>query len=211
MNEVFVITRPGESETMIKKSRFIGNAFYIDSPDEAARCLSEIKARHYDAKHHVYAYALMNGQVKYSDNGEPQGTAGLPMLNIIQKRQIQNVIVIVTRYFGGILLGASGLLRAYSEACKLALDDACSAPLVTYNAYQIECTYSDYQLLQHYLMKQGYDVNEPVFADNVVFKSEFPDEAAQSVLKQMHEITLGRSSVSDLGTILKVKKGKTTD
>ena len=119
MKEFFTIKENIETEIVEKRSRFIANIFYVESKEEAQEKVQEIRKKYYDARHNCYAYSVVeNNNVvqKSSDDGEPSGTAGEPILNVINKNKLQNVIIIVTRYFGGVLLGAGGLIRAYSNA-----------------------------------------------------------------------------------------------
>lgn len=116
------------AEIVEKKSKFIANLYYIKSKDEAEEIINSIRKKYYDARHNCYAYSVLDEDnklfTKASDDGEPQGTAGMPMLDIINKKELVNVLVIVTRYFGGILLGTGGLVRAYSEATLKAIEEA---------------------------------------------------------------------------------------
>ena len=112
------------AEIVEKKSKFICNVFHVESIDEAEKYICEIKKKYHDARHNCYAYSIENEITKSSDDGEPSGTAGVPILNILKGKNLSNIIVIVTRYFGGILLGTGGLVRAYSEATQKALDCA---------------------------------------------------------------------------------------
>lgn len=129
-----------------KRSEFIGVAAHIDSEKDAQELIKRIKAEHHAARHNVHAYVCSSGNVqRYSDDGEPQGTAGIPVLDVIRKSGLEDVCIVVTRYFGGILLGAGGLVRAYTAAAKLAVDQA---GIVTYEKYtelRMVLNYSDYQ------------------------------------------------------------------
>ena len=125
MESYLVPFGPGEAEFVEKRSRFIGQVWPVDSEEEARRRIEETRRRHHDARHNCWCYVLRDGNVlRYSDDGEPQGTAGQPMLNVFVKEGVTNVCCVVTRYFGGILLGAGGLTRAYGGTAKLALDTA---------------------------------------------------------------------------------------
>lgn len=128
-----------------KRSEFIGVAAHIDSENDALALIKRIRAEHYDARHNVYAYVCSSGNVqRYSDDGEPQGTAGIPVLDVIRKSGLEDVCIVVTRYFGGTLLGAGGLVRAYTAAAKMAID---AAEVVTYRTYtelRLVLNYSDY-------------------------------------------------------------------
>ena len=151
-----VIVEPTTAEIVEKKSRFIANVFYVESLNDAEEKLAEIKKEYYDAKHNCFAYVIgVNGeQVKSSDDGEPQGTAGHPMLDILKGNEITNCIAIVTRYFGGTLLGTGGLVRAYSDSLKAAIANAKLAEIK--NAYEVtfDVSYDDYgkieKLVQNY-------------------------------------------------------------
>ena len=141
-----VIIEPTTAEIVEKKSRFIANLFYVASVEEAEEKLNEIRKKYYDAKHNCFAYVLgVNAETaKSSDDGEPQGTAGHPMLDILKGNNLTNCIAIVTRYFGGTLLGTGGLVRAYSDSLKAAIANAKTSELL--NAYKVsfEINYDDY-------------------------------------------------------------------
>ena len=121
MEEYRIPAGPSEAELVEKKSRFIGQVFPAETEDEARACIEAVRKKHYDARHHCFCYRLANGTVRASDDGEPQGTAGQPMLAVFDRENVQNVVCVVTRYFGGILLGAGGLTRAYTKTAKMAL------------------------------------------------------------------------------------------
>ena len=155
-NIMKVIIEPTTAEIIEKKSRFIANIFYVANVEEAEEKLAEIRKKYYDAKHNCFAYVIgINGeQVKSSDDGEPQGTAGHPMLDILKGNELTNCIAIATRYFGGTLLGTGGLVRAYSDSLKAAIANAKLAEIK--NAYEVafDVNYDDYgkieKLIQNY-------------------------------------------------------------
>ncbi len=156
-----VIIEPTTAEIIEKKSRFIANAFYVASLEEAEEKLIQIKKKYYDAKHNCFAYVLgVNAEiVKSSDDGEPQGTAGHPMLDILKGNELTNCIAIVTRYFGGTLLGTGGLVRAYSDSLKAAIANAKTSELL--NAYKVsfEINYDDYGKVEN-LVQNLNQLNE---------------------------------------------------
>ena len=156
-----VIVEPTTAEIIEKKSRFIANVFYVASLEEAEEKLTQIKKEYYDAKHNCFAYVLgVNAEtVKSSDDGEPQGTAGHPMLDILQGNELTNCIAIVTRYFGGTLLGTGGLVRAYSDSLKAAIANAKTSELL--NAYKVsfEINYDDYGKVEN-LVQNLNQLNE---------------------------------------------------
>ncbi len=123
--EYFIPTGASETEFVEKRSRFIGHAWRVETEDEAKACIARMKSRYHDARHNCWCYLLKEGGImRYSDDGEPQGTAGQPMLEVFRREGVENVCCVSTRYFGGILLGAGGLLRAYTRSAKDALDAA---------------------------------------------------------------------------------------
>ena len=124
MTEFFIPAGPGESEFVEKRSSFLGHVRCVETEEEAKEFIAQVKKEHYDARHNCWCYGIKDGPVRYSDDGEPQGTAGVPMLEVFQKQGITNFVCVVTRYFGGVLLGAGGLLRAYTKSARDALEAA---------------------------------------------------------------------------------------
>ena len=151
-----------------KRSEFIGVAAHIDSEKDAQELIKRIKSKHHDARHNVFAYVCESGNVqRYSDDGEPQGTAGIPVLDVIRKSGLDDVCIVVTRYFGGILLGAGGLVRAYTAAAKIAVDEA---GIVTYEKYtelRLVLNYSDYQKILAKLPGFNAKIDNTDFATDV--------------------------------------------
>ena len=142
VTEYLVPFADGESEFVEKRSRFISHIWRVESEAEARACIEEMKKKYYDARHNCWCYLLKEGNVvRYSDDGEPQGTAGQPMLNVFQREGVENVVCVVTRYFGGILLGAGGLVRAYTQSAKDALDAAGISVVRRWVAMEVPCTY----------------------------------------------------------------------
>ena len=130
-----------ESEFEEKRSRFISHVFPAETEAEARARIDEMKKKYYDARHNCWCFVLHGGAVRYGDDGEPQGTAGQPMLNVFQREGVENVVCVVTRYFGGVLLGAGGLTRAYAKAAKDALDKAGKARMQPFSALTLACPY----------------------------------------------------------------------
>ena len=162
------LEREGVAEFTEKKSVFIGHAIPVKSEEEAQAYVKKQKSAYMDARHNVWAY-LMKGEIvaRYSDDGEPQGTAGVPVLDTIRKSGVTDAVVVVTRYFGGILLGAGGLVRAYSHTAKLALE---AAHIITYEQYtelELDCSYSDYQRYLAELPRFGAITDDTQFTDRV--------------------------------------------
>ena len=157
----------GESVLEVKRSEFLGYAAHITSEQEARAFVDAIRKKHADARHNVYAYCVKeNNIIRYSDDGEPQGTAGLPVLDILRKGGITDAVIVVTRYFGGTLLGTGGLVHAYSAAAKAAVEDAGLVTLVPYEEYRLTVSYPLYQRIP--LLFKGY----PIIVDSTEFEAE---------------------------------------
>lgn len=163
------IHRYGEGEVIINKSRFIGYAMPINSEEEALDFIEKIKTKHRDATHNVYAYAYGKDSniQRFSDDGEPSGTAGIPALEVIKKENLRNVVVVVTRYFGGTKLGAGGLIRAYTRGAKIGLESGIIVEKVLHNKLKIRLDYTLYGKIENHLITNGYIVNDVVFDDGV--------------------------------------------
>lgn len=156
MTEYIVPYQDAESEFTEKRSRFITHLYKVGTEAEARARIEEMKKKYYDARHNCWCYLLQEGGVvRYSDDGEPQGTAGQPMLNVFQRENVENVVCIVTRYFGGILLGAGGLTRAYAKAAKDALDNAGKARMQPFSVLQLECPYPMFERIK--LLIEGHE------------------------------------------------------
>ena len=183
----------GVDEFEEKRSLFIGHAKHVTSEEEAQEYVKQKKKEYSDATHNCWAYLLKGGIVaRYSDDGEPQGTAGVPMLEAIRKSGVSDCVVVVTRYFGGVLLGAGGLVRAYSHGTKIALD---AAKIVTYEKYaelMLDCSYSDYQKYSVILPTFGAIIDDTDFSDRVVIKFAVKEIVVDSLMTKITEMSGGR-------------------
>ncbi len=182
----------GEAEFTEKKSVFIGYAAHVENEEEAAARIKERKKSFSDARHNVWAY-LCRGEIvaRYSDDGEPQGTAGVPVLDTVKKCGVTDAVVVVTRYFGGILLGAGGLVRAYSHTARLALD---AARIITYEQYtelEIVCSYAEYQRYVSELPRFGTVVDGTEFSDRVTLSIAVKDEVVEPLCRRVMELSNG--------------------
>ena len=184
-----------------KKSKFIANIYYVQSQEEVENILKEIRKKYYDARHNCYAYSILtnNGIVnKMSDDGEPSGTAGAPMLNIITKNELTNILVVVTRYFGGILLGIGGLVKAYSEATIQALE---KATIVNEEiGYEVEITvlYNEWEKVKYYLEKSNILIIDVKYNEKIVSKIEVTEEEKNKIKELIDECSL---KIEKLNTI----------
>ncbi len=184
-------------EYVVKRSRFIGYAKPVTTVEEANEFIAEIKSKHWDATHNVYAYILREGGVKrYSDDGEPQGTAGVPTLDVLEKEGLVDTVVVVTRYFGGILLGGGGLVRAYSHSAKLAVDSAKIITMAMCYDLSVSCDYTFYGKLSAFLANEGAVVLDTIFTDDVktVFRIKSVDY--DSMCKKITELSNGKVNVN---------------
>ena len=170
MKEFYTISKNETAEIIEKKSKFIADIYPVRNVEEAENKIKEIKKKYYDAKHHCIAYRIVEEDriiEKSSDDGEPSGTAGAPMLNILSKMEITNVLVIVTRYFGGILLGTGGLVKAYSNSTKLALEKAEISMLEEGFVYKLELNYSDLENFKYFMKNNEIKILKEEYFENV--------------------------------------------
>ena len=173
-----ILEKNTTAEIIEKKSRFIANLFYVETPQEAEDKIKQIKKKYYDAKHNCFAYITLNGneiQKKCSDDGEPSGTAGAPMLEILEKQSIYNVAVIVTRYFGGILLGTGGLVRAYSDSLKEAIKKSTLVEQEPGYEAEIKLPYADLEKFKYYCNKNNINIINSEYSDFIICKIEVND------------------------------------
>lgn len=193
--EYVTILEPGIGEIIEKKSRFIGYVRHVETEEEANAFVLEIKKRHYDARHNCYAYILGEEQpvLRFSDDGEPSGTAGKPILEVIDGEGLKNVCVVVTRYFGGTLLGTGGLVRAYTDAtkaCIAATDVVCKRKVIPLT---IHTNYTDLGKIQYMLSNEGIDIKDSIYSDNVLLKVEVFVDDIERVEKTIVEATSARA------------------
>lgn len=180
-------------EYEIKHSRFIGYCCPVSSKKQAEDFISEIKSKHWDATHNVYAYIIRDGNIKrYSDDGEPQGTAGVPVLSVLEKEKVTDVCVVVTRYFGGILLGGGGLVRAYSHTAKIALDKSQIITMAKAKELKIICDYTFYGKLEAFLRAENIIILNSNFADNVTLNVRVKDSMYENFTSKLTEMSNGK-------------------
>lgn len=172
------------AEVTEKKSRFIANIFHVDNVTEADEKIKQINKKYYDAKHNCYAY-IVDGIEKCSDDGEPSKTAGAPILDILKKNQFTNVLVIVTRYFGGILLGTGGLVRAYSEATKRAIENSDVVEIVSGERYIIEVSYENVNNVLYWCNKLNIKICENVYETSIKLTIESTKEDKEKLINNV--------------------------
>ena len=191
MTEYYIPTGLSEAEFVEKRSRFIGHVWPVDSEEEARARIEETKKRHYDARHNCWCYILKDGPVRYSDDGEPQGTAGQPMLNVFQREGVVNVCCVVTRYFGGILLGAGGLVRAYTQSAKDALDAAGVSVVRRWVEVLLPCSYAQFERVKLETEKFGGVIADTDYGADVALTVLLPEERAEACLSHLLDATAG--------------------
>ena len=191
MTEYYIPTGPSETEFVEKRSRFLGRVWPVDSEEEARARIEETKKRHYDARHNCWCYLLRDGPVRYSDDGEPQGTAGQPMLNVFQREGVVNVCCVVTRYFGGILLGAGGLVRAYTQSAKDALDAAGISVVRRWVEVLLPCSYAQFERVKLETEKFGGVIADTDYGADIALTVLLPEERAEACLAHLLDATAG--------------------
>ena len=188
----------GTDEIIIEKSTFIGYAKPIKTEEEAVEFVNEIKKKHKDATHNVWAYTVgptMNIQ-RYSDDGEPQGTAGIPTLEVIKKEDLRDVVIVVTRYFGGVKLGAGGLVRAYTKGAKVGLEAAKIIEKVKYKEVKIKVDYNQLGKIQNEIMNLGYFIKDTIYTDEVEIIVYSKLENVEALAARMIDITSATANIT---------------
>ena len=186
----------GESEIVISKSRFLGFCLPVTSEAEAQERISELKKRFWDARHCCYAFRLSEGGIsRSSDDGEPSGTAGAPILNVLIQNSVENALIAVVRYFGGVLLGTGGLVRAYGKTASEALNTAGILPMRVCERVSLIVSYASYAAIEPVLRTGGYAI-EPEFGEQVTIACVLPVEDVETFLKTVTERTDGGALIA---------------
>ena len=199
MTEYYIPTRESEATFVEKRSEFIGHVWRVESEEEARAHIEATKKKHYDARHNCWCYIIRGGAVRYSDDGEPQGTAGQPMLNVFQREGVENVCCVVTRYFGGILLGAGGLVRAYTQNAKDALDAAGISVVRRWVAMEVPCTYAMFERARLEVTAFGGVVENVDYGADVVLSALLPEERAEEFAAHILDVSAGAIEVLEAG------------
>jgi len=189
-----VLSKIGESTMEEKRSKFIGFCASVKSEEEARNLLDKIRCKHSSATHNVYAYNV-GSITRFSDDGEPQGTSGMPVLNVFLKKGITNFICVVTRYYGGILLGAGGLVRAYTKAANAALETAGVEEQFSSTIYKVTCDYSQLDKVKYQFNKWRIEILETLFTHQCTLTVRVRDDLAEPFLKGDFYIYKGGKSL----------------
>ncbi|MBE6532481.1 MAG: YigZ family protein [Ruminococcaceae bacterium] len=200
MQSYITVKNPSVFEYEDRKSVFIGMAMPVSTEAEAIAFIDSVKKQYPDARHHVYAYALReNSTMRFTDDREPQGTAGMPVLDVIRKNGCTDVVIVVTRYFGGTLLGTGGLVRAYTAAAIGALENAEIIRYDIYSSAEFEINYSDYGKISPILSEVGFRISDTIFEENVKISGSILSSNFDVLREKMTEITSGRVEIKLLG------------
>ncbi len=191
MDEYLVPTDFGQDEFVEKKSRFIGRVWPVETEAEALEKIQEMKKQHYDATHNCWAYVIKDGPMRFSDDGEPGGTAGNPMMQVLQRENLYNVVCVVTRYFGGILLGAGGLVRAYTKGAKIAIDAAGKSMKRVWSVLYVPCPYSYYERMKLEIEAFNGVLRDTQFGAEVELEILIAQPKAQAFLDRVVDMTAG--------------------
>lgn len=199
MSEYFVPAGSGEAEFVEKRSSFLGHVRFAETEDAAREFINDMKKKHYDARHNCWCYIIRGGAVRYSDDGEPQGTAGLPMLEVFRREGVENIVCVVTRYFGGVLLGTGGLLRAYTKSAKDALDAAGIAAVRRWVKLETVCPYSLLERMKTECMALEGAVSDVEYGADVRMSFLLPEAKAEAFCARVTELSAGQSSAKAVG------------
>ncbi len=205
------IHKYGKDEIIINKSRFIGHAMPVENEEDALEFIGKIKEEYKDATHNVYAYVLgeNNNIQRFSDDGEPSGTAGIPVLEVIKKEDLRKVAVVVTRYFGGIKLGAGGLIRAYTKGAKIGLEAGIIVDKIPHRKLKIRINYTSYGLIENFLNQEGYIINKIEYDDGVNIYVYIKQQDLEAFTKKILNLTSGNAIIEHLEEeYISIKDGK---
>lgn len=211
MTEYFIPTAPSETEFVEKRSRFIGHVQPVETEEDARAFIEQMKKRYHDARHNCWCYLLREGGVvRYSDDGEPQGTAGQPMLGVFEKEGVTNLVCVVTRYFGGILLGAGGLVRAYTRSAKDALDAAGVSVVRRWVRVLVPCSYSLLERVRIETEQFGGVIEDTEYAADILLTVLVPKERAEEYAAHLLDVSAGTIETLTDGEVFQpvpVRKG----
>ena len=201
MEEFITIEENSFSEFTEKKSKFIGSLFYVESIDEAEEVIKQTRKKYFDAKHNCIAYRVIeDGKIveRFSDDGEPSGTAGAPMLNILQKNNLVNVLIVVTRYFGGILLGTGGLVKAYQNSLLLAIEKSNKVTKCLGEALEVTLEYSDFENFKYYCKNNKINIIDTKYQENIVCKIELEEDKKEKLMDDFETKNIKLTNIKEL-------------
>ncbi len=193
MNRYLTVLEASVAEYVEKRSRFIANLRHCETEEEATAFLEEMRSKYWDATHNVFAYSVDGGRLcRFSDDGEPHGTAGKPILDVILGSEIKNIAIVVTRYFGGVLLGTGGLVRAYSKSAKDAVLNASVVEMIPCSVFETVCEYTDHQKLLSVIENSFGKLENTEFTDKVTVRYSFKDNDFPAFSQKLTEVFSAR-------------------
>lgn len=192
MEVYFVPTQDSETEFVEKKSRFIGRIWRTETEEDAIACIKMMREQHWDARHNVYAYIIRDGAMRYSDDGEPQGTAGMPVLDVLRRAELYNVCCVVTRYFGGILLGTGGLVRAYAKSAAMAVEEAGISVMRVWNVVDLPCPYALFDRVKLELSAAEGRLLRTDYGAQVDIRAIVPQEKTAAFALRLTDLSAGK-------------------
>ena len=201
MKEYITIKENAETKIIEKKSKFIANLFYVENISQAEIKIKEIRKKYFDAKHHCFAYRILENEMiieKSSDDGEPSGTAGQPMLSILKNNNLVNVIIIVTRYFGGILLGTGGLVKAYSESLLEAIKETTKVKKIKGYELEVSLEYSDFENFKYYCKNKDINIKDVKYIEYIVCKIELEADVKSILIEDFESKKIKLKDIKDL-------------
>lgn len=199
MDEYLVPTQEAHAEFTERRSRFIGHIYPVETEEEAISRLKAVREKYWNATHNVYAYIIKDGATRYSDDSEPQGTAGMPVLEVLRREGLHNVLCVVTRYFGGILLGAGGLVRAYTKGAKIAVDAAGVSMKRVWETVDVPCAYNMFERLRSEVEAYEGMVLDVEYGADVTIHAILPQTRTEEFLARVVDVSNGRTSGTVLG------------
>lgn len=191
MTEYYLPTRYGTAEFVEKKSRFIGEIWPVSTEEEARQRVADVKKKYHDARHSCWCFLLRDGTIRYSDDGEPQGTAGQPMLEVFSRAGITDCVCVVTRYFGGVLLGTGGLVRAYTRSAKDALDAAGITVERLWDRLLVPCSYGQFEKVRQETQRHGGVIEDTDYGADIMLTVLMPEGSTQAYLERLTELSAG--------------------
>ena len=197
MSEYLIPAGAGEAEFTEKRSRFLGHVRMVETEDAARDFISEMKRKYYDARHNCWCYSIQGGPERYSDDGEPQGSAGIPMLEVLRRRGVTNAVCVVTRYFGGTLLGTGGLVRACQESASAGLDACILLEKQSGTAYTVTCDYTTAGKLSYLFANEEVPVTDTRYGAAVETDLILSDEKKDRVIKLLIDATAGKAEIEE--------------
>ena len=196
-----IVYQNGTGEIVEKKSRFIANVYKVETEDEVSSYINAAKKKYWDARHNCYAFVIgENNEIqRSSDDGEPSGTAGKPIMEVLMGNEVHNCLIIVTRYFGGTLLGTGGLIRAYQQAAKVGLENSTIIEKQAGTRLRLTTDYNGLGKIQHIAEQKGFYIAETEYTDVVAITMVIPDEYTQDFADKVTEITAGKALIENQG------------